>query len=436
MSAIAILIGAAAAAVSGAGPASNAADTLTLDYTVGGVHVLQRITSANDIVAVDLYLVGGVQQLTAPTAGIELLALRAAQYGTTRYPGAAARHALTRTGSEWVVEPETDWTMVGFRGVADQFDSSWVAFADRIVHPSLDSAAVALTRERMIRETRLRGLTPEAVAWETADSLTFEGHPYALSPSGTEASLAQLTPDAVHRYVHDQFVTSRMLLVVVGNISRAQLEPLVASTLGTLPAGHYVWAPPSDVPRRPSSLVMVSRVVATNYIVGYYTGPSVASRDYPAFRLATELLGVRVSGAVRYRTSLSYAAGAPYQGRAISSGAFYASTAQPGLVVALMHQQLDSVRNDRLPGWMLKEFVKEFTLDHLLDQESNEAQAGALARAQLYFGDYRRADGELDVLRSVAPADLPRVAKQYMRDFHFVYVGDTTRVRRTWVNGW
>jgi zinc protease len=434
MTGVALVLAATLLGIPPHGPAST--DTLTLDYTVGGVHVLQRVTPSNDIVAVNLYLIGGVQQLTPATAGIEALAVRAAQYGTQHYPGDAARHALARTGSEWIVDPTTDWTMVGFRGVADQFDSSWAAFADRIVHPALDSVAVAVAREHMIRESRLRGLTAEAVAWEMADSLTFEGTPYALQPSGTEASLASLSPDAVRRYVRDEFVTSRMLLVVVGNISRPRLEALITGTLATLPAGHYSWTPPSEVPLHPSSLAMVRRVTPTNYIVAYFTGPSVHSPDYPAFQLSTELLNAEVSNAVRYRLSLSYAAGAMYDGRGVASGALYASTTQPALVLALMHQQIDSVRKNRLPGWVLKNFVKDFALEHLMDQETNEAQAAALARAQLYFGDYRKAASELDILRAVPPADLPRVAKQYMLDLHVVYVGDTTRVRRDWVSNW
>lgn len=416
--------------------AATSSDTVTLDYTVGGLHVIQRVTPDNEIVAVDLYLVGGVQQLTPATAGIEALALGAAGYGTARYPGAAARHAMARTGSEWQLDPETDWTVVGFRGVADQFDSSWVAFADRIVHPTLDSAAVVLERERMIRESHVRELTPDALAWATASSLAFAGHPYGLAPDGTDSSLAALTPSQVRQYVQDQFVTSRMLLVVVGNIPRARLEPLVAATLATLPAGHYRWAPPPEVAPRAAALVRVPRPVATNYVVGLFTGPSVRNPDYAAFRVATELLGAEVSTAVRYRADLSYAAGAPYQGRAIASGALYASSTHPALVLALMRQQLDTVRSDRLPSWALKGFIKEFTLGHLLDQESNEAQAAALARAQLYFGDYRQAGRELEILRNVSPGDITRVAKQYMRNFQFAFVGDTTRARQDWVANW
>lgn len=408
-------------------------DSLTVAYTVAGVHVIQRLTPANDVVAVDLYLDGGVQQLTASTAGIEELALRTSVYGSAHYPGTTSRQALGRTGSEWTLDPETDWTMVGFRGVTDQFDSSWAVFADRIVHPTLDSASLALVRDRMVREARLRMLDPEGVAHYIADSLAFEGHPYALNPAGTESSLTSLSSEIVRRYVSDEFVTSRLLLVVVGNIPRPRLEPLVAATLGTLPAGAYHWSIPPDVPRRPSSLTFVPRVTHTNYIVGYFAGPSIASRDYPAFRIATAILSSRLSSAIRYDADLSYSAGAPYQGRAIASGGLYASTTTPMLVMALMRQQLDSMKKAEYGAYALSEFARGYRSDYLLLNESNQSQAALLAHAQLLQGDYHRASAELDVLEHVSPVEVTRVTKTYMRDIQFVYVGDTTRVRRTWV---
>ena len=56
-----------------------------------------------------------------------------------------------------------------------------------------------------------------------------------------------------------------------------------------------------------------------------------------------------------------------------------------------------------------------------------------LGRAQLLEGDYRRASTELDVLEHVSPLEVTRATKTYMRDIQFVYVGDTTRVRRDWM---
>ena len=54
---------------------ATAADTGTTMYDVGGVRVIHRM-AAGDIVVANLYLLGGVRQLTFENAGIELLLLQ------------------------------------------------------------------------------------------------------------------------------------------------------------------------------------------------------------------------------------------------------------------------------------------------------------------------------------------------------------------------
>jgi len=408
------------------------ADSSTFDYVVNGVHVIQRLTPGNDVVAADLYLIGGVLELTPDIAGVEDLALRAGEYGSARFPGGSSRGAMARTGTFWDVTAATDWSTVSMVTVQDEFDTAWAVFADRVVHPTLDSASIAVVRGRMIRELRLRDISPEDVAYSTADSLTFLGHPYALHPYGTEASLASLTPDIVRSYVRDHFVTSRMLLVVVGNVPRSQLEALVRASLGTLPPGRYVRAFPPDVRRRPTSTTLVARRSATNYILGYYVGPPATSRDYVAFRVATEILSSRLASAVRARSSLSYAAYAPYDDRAIASGGLYASTNAPKEVLSLMRGQLDSAKAGGYDWWALTDFEKQFKGPYLLDNETNEGQASSLARAELLLGDYRKAATELQQIRSVSASDVTRAMRTYVKDIQLVIVGDTTRIKRDW----
>jgi zinc protease len=221
--------------------------------------------------------------------------------------------------------------------------------------------------------------------------------------------------------------------VVVGNIPRTRLEPLIASTLGTLPSGSYTWTLPPDVPRRPSSLTYVPRSIHTNYIVGYFAGPPITSPDYAPFRIATEILSARLSSAIRYNADLSYAAYAPYRSRAVASGGLYASTNSPMLVMALMRQQLDSMKKATYDYFRLAQFEKEFRSEYLAKNETSASQAGQLARAQLLEGDYRNVQKELDLLEHVTPLAVTRVTNTYMRDIQFVYVGDTTRVRRDWM---
>ena len=53
-----------------------------------------------------------------------------------------------------------------------------------------------------------------------------------------------------------------------------------------------------------------------------------------------------------------------------------------------------------------------------------------LARAELYQGDYRAADRFMAQLRRVTPSDIERVAKKYLNNFRFAFVGDTTKLDR------
>jgi predicted Zn-dependent peptidase len=53
-----------------------------------------------------------------------------------------------------------------------------------------------------------------------------------------------------------------------------------------------------------------------------------------------------------------------------------------------------------------------------------------LARAQLYHGDWRAANRFMAELRAVTGEDVRRVARRYLRDIQWVYVGDPARITR------
>jgi len=203
--------------------------------------------------------------------------------------------------------------MVGFRGVTDQFDSSWAVFADRIVHPTLDSASLALVRDRMVREARLRMLDPEGVAHYIADSLAFEATPMHSIRRDREL-VDSLSSEIVRRYVSDEFVTSRLLLVVVGK-SRAR----GSSRSSRRRSAHYRWRVSLVDPARRSAPPVVVDVRPTRHTHQLHRRVFRRSIDreprYPAFRIATAILSSRLSSAIRYDADLSYSAARPIRAR-------------------------------------------------------------------------------------------------------------------------
>ena len=409
---------------------SAANDTSTSVFDVGGVHVILRRNTANDVVAANLYLIGGDQQDTPQNAGIEPFLLWVSERGTKHYSRDVLRAKMAALGSTIVVEPRDDWTMYGFRGVRDTFDSTWAIFADRLMAPTLAPADVEFVRAQVLSAVKQRNDSPDDLVQGLADSLLFAGQPYSIPATGSEQSLSSITAAELQKYRATQMVTSRMLLVVVGNIERARLEKLIAPTIGTLPRGSYKWTPPPDPPASPASVMYVQRQLPTNYLLGYYAGPRSSSPDYQALRIATSVLSGRLFTEIRVRRNLTYDVSAPFIERAISSGGLYVTTVYPDSALGIMRHEILRMQTTLLDPENLNVIVQQFITEYYLNNETDAEQANQIARAELYGGDYRLAAKFVDQLRAVTPQDIRDASRKYMRGTHFAYVGDSSKVSR------
>jgi len=402
--------------------------SLTTSFDVSGVHVVLRQNDANNVVAANLYLLGGARQVGEANAGIEPILLDVSERGTQRYPKNALRRAMSMLGSEIVVAPSADWTMFGIRSSTEVFDSTWAIFADRVMHPTLAKAEVNVVKAQYLSGINQRRDDPDALVDYLADSITYVGHPYAVSVVGNEKSIPAIDSAALRDYQQKQFVTSRMLLVVVGNVDRAHIERLVSQSIGKLPRGTYAWTPPPRVPDASTAVVIERRQLPTNYILGYYSGPLANGADYQALRVATSVLTGRMFAEIRTRQNLTYDVHAPFVDRAATTGGLYVSTVSPDTTMKLMRAAVADLQSGMLDPVGLKQLEEQFITEYFLDNETNAAQADFLARSQLYEGDYREADRFVDELKSVTPEAVQRVARKYMKGFRFAYVGDPSKL--------
>jgi zinc protease len=403
-------------------------DSLTMKFEVSGIPVILRRVTANNVVAANLYLLGGSRQLTPATQGIELMLLETSERGTQKYPRDLLRTKMARLGSAIGVSAGADWTSMGLRATTTGFDSTWAIMADRVVAPRIDAADVEFVREQFVTAVSQRKDSPDALLDFLADSMAFAGHPYALEPTGSESSLKSISAVQLRDYHRTQMVTSRMLLVVVGNVSRSKVEKLVRESIGRLPRGTYAWslpAPPADLP---SGYVVEKRALPTNYLQGYFHGPKATSKDYAALRLACAVLSGRLFGEVRQRRNLSYSVNAPFVERAFSLGGLYVTTTQPDEVLSIMLQQVKALQEGIITAEGLEQLVQQFIVTYFLDNETNADQANMLARAELYQGDFRRANRFVQELRAVTPEEIQGAARTYMRNVRWAYVGDPAKV--------
>lgn len=405
-----------------------ALSTITTSFDVGGVRVILRQISGNDVVAANLYLLGGTRQVTMATSGIEPFLLEVSERGTQKYARDRLRRTMSQLGTEIVVAPSYDWTVFGIRSTTEAFDSTWAVFADRLSHPTLAKSEMSLVRNQFLSAVRQRRDDPDASAEFLADSVAFVGHPYSIPVGGTEASIAGFDSATLRNYSRSQMVTSRMLLVVVGDIDRAHVEKLVRQSLGTLPHGSYQWTLPARIPELPTAVAIERRTLPTNYILGYYSGPLADSRDYQTLRIATSVLTGRMFAEIRTRQNLTYDVHAPFLDRAATAGGLYVSTVSPDTTLKLMRAAISDLETGLLDRTGLEQLEQQFITEYFLDNETNAAQADFIARSELYQGDYRAADRFVSDLRKVTPEEVQRAARTYMKGFRFAYVGDPSKI--------
>ena len=412
---------------------AQSADTTTTEFEVNGLRVILRRNTATDVVAANLYLLGGSRQLTPQTQGIEALLFAASERGSRKFPGPRLRQELARLGSIVNISLNEDWTTYSLKAIRSTFDTSWTIFTDRLIAPTLTPADVELVRSQMIIGDQRGDIQPEALLNRLADSVTFAGHPYGMETDGTAASLAGIGPPHLREYLQRTLVTSRMLLVVVGNVDRARIERLVATSLATLPRGDYVWKAPPALPGR-KALAVRQAALPTNYILGYYAGPAAGTDDYNALRLATAILSGRFFTEIRSKRSLSYAADAPFVERAHATGGVYVTTVDPNATLSIMREEISRLQTELIDSDGLDRLVEQFITEYFLKNETNSDQASFLARAAIYQGDYRAAERFVSDLRRVRPDDIRRAARTYMKNFSFAYVGDPSRLDRSLVD--
>lgn len=403
----------------------------TTQFTVAGIPVILRRTLANDVVAVNTYLLGGTRLTGAAKAGLEALYLQVSEQGTQRYPKAQLREAMARLGTQIGVNASHEWTTFTLMATTATLDSTWAVYADRLLRPRLEPAEVEFVRAQFVSGVRQRRDDPDTWLEYFADSIAFAGTPYGIDPVGSEASLTGITREELLEYRRTQLVKSRLLVAVVGNVTRAQVERLVREAFGTLPTGTYRWTLPDTQPTGRTALGMDGRQLPTNYLTGFFAGPPATSPDYQALRVAAAVLSGQLFSEIRSRRNLTYAVGAPFKERAVAAAGLYVSTVAPDTVLALMKREIELLQRELISADGLEQLVNQFLTDYYLDNETNLKQADGLARAHLYRGDWRLAEAFPTEIRRVTPEDVRRVAQRYLKGLRLAYIGDPRLLTRS-----
>lgn len=416
-------------------PAGGAPRTIDLaqqvtEFEVNGLKVLVKRRPSAPTVAAGLFIRGGVRNISAQNAGIENMMLDVATEAGRKFPRDAVRREIARTGGSIGASVSNDYSVVSLASTRKDFDRLWEIFTDVTLNPAFTEQDIARVREQILTGLREQETSPDNYLDILKDRVIYAGHPYANEADGTIETVSKFTVADLREYHQKLMQTSQLLLVFVGDLDADDLKKRIADSFGKLPKGNYKETPLPTLDFSKPTLDVASRNLPTNYVRGVFDAPGLNNPDYYAMRVAMSILGSRIFREVRVNRQLSYAPDADMEKFGTNTGSIYVSSVDANQAVSVMLDEIEKLKSQPISQEQLDAIAGYFLTTYYLGQETNAAQAGDLARYELLGGGWKNSFLFLEKIREVRARDITTVAKKYMKNIRFVYVGDTTKIER------
>jgi len=397
---------------------------LVSEFDVNGLKVLLKRREGSLTVAAGLFIRGGAANINAQNAGIETLMLSAATEASANFPRERMRTELSRMGTVIGDSSNNDYSVLSLATTRMNFDRSWQIFTDVVLRPSFTKDDVALVQQRQVVSLSDDTDNPDVYLQKLQERVAYAGHPYLNDTSGTPETVAKLTPEDLRNYHTKLMETSRLLLVIVGDLNPSEVKDLVAASFGKLPRGAYKSETVPQLAFDKSSVEVTQRDLPTNYVQGLFTAPSLTSPDIYPMRIASSMLRDRVFEEVRVKRNLSYAPDAFLRTQAANVGGLYVTAVDANQSIRVMLSEISRLQNEPVSNDDIRAVIAQYLTTYYLGQETNAAQAGELAQYELIGGGWRNSVDFLEKLEAVTPADVQRVSQKYMKNIRFVVLGN------------
>lgn len=270
---------------------------------------------ATELPMLDIRLVYDAGAARDSKGGVALLANSMLDQGTKQKDADAIAIAFDDVGAQFQTESERDMAIVSLRSLSESkaLDTAVDTFVEVISQPTFPEASFARLINQLKTSLQAEKQSPSAIAERAFYQQLFGEHPYAAMPSGTEASVAEITTADLQQFYQQYYVAKNAVLVIVGDADSNKAKALAEKITGSLPVGEKAPA----LPNVPALTAAQSRHIAypssqTTILMGQ---PGL-TRDDPQFfplYVGNHILGGSglvsiISNEIREKRGLSYSA--------------------------------------------------------------------------------------------------------------------------------
>ncbi len=400
----------------------------TTSFDVDGIHVIMT-PADNQIISVIVGLDGGMADGTTDNPAIAgITADVVTSSGSIATSKKSLREFLTRTSTR--LDGSADRMGVQFTMTATKarFMEAWGLLAGIIRAPLFDAIEFRNVQQRRIASVKSAFSNPENQAARVADSLIKHRHPW-LGRYSYEEDVAGVTIEKMQAFYESLQQKSRMLLVIVGNVTEKDVRQMLSS-FSSWPQGSYVRPKIDPIPEATAPVLetVAREEIPTNYVYAMFPGPSANDEGAWPMTIGLSYLRDILFREIRTKRNLSYAPFAYLsQSYGHGVGVLGVSSIDPDSSISVIYRELEKMKDGDFPENELENAKQVFTTRYYMREMTNASKASRLFYNERYSGDWRKAFA-YDDISSVTKADVVKAFREYTRNLQVGVVGNPAQV--------
>ncbi|MEY2429282.1 MAG: zinc protease, partial [Verrucomicrobiota bacterium] len=293
---------------------------------------------------------------------------------------------------------------------------------DIMQNAALPPEEMAREKEVITREMDMNVDDPGRRAGRRLFETAYTKSPYRFTVIGYPDIFNELKHEDLFAYYHEKYAPNNVFYVVAGDVENEEVvaqirEAYARSKARAIPSVVLPEEPAQTAPRE----IIEEAPIELGYLHFAWHIPEVRHPDMPALDVLAALLGngrsSRLYQEVREKKGVAHSADA-WTYSPGNPGLFgLSATVDPGKFIAAREAllaEVDKMKAEAIPAEELGKAVKQFISGTLSSRKTMQGQAADLGGNWLAANDLNFSQRYLAAIKRVTPADLQRIARQYL----------------------
>jgi zinc protease len=288
--------------------------------------------------------------------------------------------------------------------------------------PRFDTDAVERERRQIVSRLTRATTSPNDIASRTWWQAAFPGHPYGRPPGGTPESIARVTIDDLRAYTRRVLARGKLKLAIVGDITAAEVGPLIDRTFGALPAEPELKEVPDVAMQGLGRRIVVPLDVPQAVVTFGTRGIGRKDPDFMAAYVVSHILGNGTSSSrlyheVREKRGLAYGISESLtwlDHSALLVGGTATRSAVTGEAIGLIESEMHRLGESGPLEQEVADAKSYLEGSYALGLDTSAKIASQLVQIQLDKLGIDYIDRRTSLIEAVSLADTKRVAKRLL----------------------